>query len=56
MNMTIEEQIAAKEAEIKNYKRILENYRANSSGRWYHNGQDRLAELNKELSDLIGSV
>lgn len=40
--------IAAKEAEIKNYRRILDNYR----GRWYDSGRRHLVELENELEAL----
>lgn len=44
----INEQITAKEADIRNYERILSEY----YGRWYDQGRRHLAELRQELKAL----
>lgn len=52
MENSLSQRIAAKQAEVSNYERILREYQ---SGRWYDQGRRRLAELKRELADLEAS-
>lgn len=45
--------VAEKEAEIENYKGVLDRY---GHGRWYNYGRRRLEELEEELRVLKNEV